>query len=158
MLKRASGREYIKGIMESFMPEGIMTLQYADDILLFSSCGSSEIRNLKIVSMLFEKVSGMRINFNKSECIPINLEADQIHEIAHILYCPMGSLPFRYLGVPMHYEKLNREDLQLVLDKLIKRIAGWRGRLLAYSKRLVLIKTCLASIPVYLLSFMKFPK
>jgi hypothetical protein len=54
--------------------------------------------------------------------------------------------------------KLSREDLQPILDKLIKRIAGWRGKLLDYSSRLELIKTCLASVPVYLLSFLKFPK
>lgn len=30
--------------------------------------------------------------------------------------------------------------------------------MLSYAARLVLIKTCLASIPVYLLSFVKFPK
>jgi hypothetical protein len=37
-------------------------------------------------------------------------------------------------------------------------ISGCRGRLLAYSWRLVLIKSCLASTPVYLLSFFKFSK
>ena len=37
-------------------------------------------------------------------------------------------------------------------------MAGWRGKLLSYSARLTLIKACLASIPVYLLSFFKFPK
>jgi hypothetical protein len=30
--------------------------------------------------------------------------------------------------------------------------------LLAFSSRSVLIKTCLASVPVYLISFIKFPK
>jgi hypothetical protein len=45
-----------------------------------------------------------------------------------------------------------------VLDKLIERISGWRGRLLAYSSRLILIKSRLASIPVYLMSFFKFSK
>jgi hypothetical protein len=29
---------------------------------------------------------------------------------------------------------------------------------LAHSSRLTLVKTCLASVPVYLLSFLKFPK
>jgi hypothetical protein len=71
---------------------------------------------------------------------------------------PLGRLPFRYLEVPLHFEKLKREGLQSILDKLIKRMAGWRGRLLAYSSRLVLIKTYLASIPTYLLFFFKFPK
>jgi hypothetical protein len=52
--------------------------------------------------------------------------------------------------------KLRREDVQPLMDELIKRIAGWRGRLLAYSSRLTLVKTCLAIVPVYLLSFIKF--
>jgi hypothetical protein len=49
--------------------------------------------------MLFEQVSGMRINFHKSEVIPLNLEEDVVHDISHILACPIGALPFRYLGV-----------------------------------------------------------
>jgi hypothetical protein len=31
--------------------------------------------------------------------------------ISHILNCPVGGLPFKYLGVPIHFEKLKREDL-----------------------------------------------
>jgi hypothetical protein len=90
--------------------------------------------------------------------ICMNLEGCASHEIAHILNCPIGSLPFKYLGVPIHFEKLKREDIQPLVDKVVKRIAGWRGRLLAYSSRLVPIKTWLASVPVYLLSFIKFSK
>lgn len=44
------------------------------------------------------------------------------------------------------------------MDKLLKRIAGWRGKLLSLAARALLIKSCLASIPIYLLSFIKFPK
>jgi hypothetical protein len=40
----------------------------------------------------------------------------------------------------------------------MKKIAGWRGRFLSLAARVVLIKSCLASILVYLLSFIKFPK
>jgi hypothetical protein len=100
----------------------------------------------------------MKINFHKSECIPLNLDEDISHNIAHVLSCPMGSLPFRYLGVPFHHDKLRREDLQPVIDKMVKRIAGWMGKFLAYSSRLVLIKSCFPNVPVYLLSFIKFPK
>jgi hypothetical protein len=70
-----------------------------------------------------------------------------------------GSLACQiYLGIPLYFEKLKREDLQPLLDKLIRRIAGWRGRLLAYSSRLTLVTTYLTSILVYFLSFLKFPK
>lgn len=39
---------------------------------------------------------------------------------------------------------------------MLKRIAGWRGKLLSYAARVVLVKACLSSIPIYLL--IKFPK
>jgi hypothetical protein len=116
------------------------------------------LRNLRCVLLLFERVSRMMINFHKSEAIPMNIAVDEAHDITHVLNCPIGVLPFKYLGVPLHFEKLKKEVLQPVLDKCIKRIVGWRGRLLAYSSRLELIMSCLASIPVYLMSFMKFPK
>jgi hypothetical protein len=100
----------------------------------------------------------MRINFHKSEMISMNLEECAAHEVAHILNCPIGSLPYKYMGVPIHFEKLRWEDAQPLVDKLVKHIAGWRSRLLAYNRRLMLIKTCLASVLGYLLSFIKFPK
>jgi hypothetical protein len=84
---------------------GIVALEYADDTLLFSTCDKEAIRNLKCVLMLFEQVSGMRINFHKSEWVPMNLDEDQIHEIAHVVSCPVGSFPIKYLGVLLHFEK-----------------------------------------------------
>jgi hypothetical protein len=45
-----------------------------------------------------------------------------------------------------------------LVDKILKRIAGWRGKLISLAARAVLLKTCLASIHVYILSFLKFPK
>jgi hypothetical protein len=75
-----------------------------------------------------------------------------------IFGCLVGAFLIKYLGVPLHYNKLRREDLQTLIEKIIKRIAGWRGKLLTQAGRLLLIKTCLASIPVYLLSLFKFPR
>jgi hypothetical protein len=66
--------------------------------------------------------------------------------------------PIKYLGVPLHYEKLKREGVQSLVDKIIKRIADWRGELLSYVVRVVLIKTCLTSIPFYFLSFIMLSK
>jgi hypothetical protein len=71
---------------------------------------------------------------------------------------PVGNFPIKYLGIPLHYQKLRREDLQPLIDKIIKMIAGWRGKLLTRAGRIILIQTCLASIPIYLLSFFKFPQ
>lgn len=90
--------------------------------------------------------------------MPINLDDSETHNIAHIFCCLVGSIPIKYLGIPLHFEKLRREDIQPLVDKILRKIANWKGKLLSYAARIVLIKTCLASIPVYLLSFIKFPK
>jgi hypothetical protein len=58
----------------------------------------------------------------------------------------------------VHFHKFRRENLQPLIDKILKRIAGWRGTLLTQAGRLILIKTCIAIIPIYLLSFFKFPR
>jgi hypothetical protein len=90
MLARASDKGLIRGLMRNFRPQEILTLQHADDTLLFASSDDECIRNLKIILMLFEKVSGMRINFHKSELIPLNLDPARDHEIAHLFSCPLG--------------------------------------------------------------------
>lgn len=100
----------------------------------------------------------MRINYHKSKNIPLNLSEEQIHVAAHIFRCPIGSFPIKYLGIPLHFDKLRREDIQPLVDKILRKIASWRGKLLSYAARVTLIRTCLAGIHVYLLSFIKFSK
>jgi hypothetical protein len=44
------------------------------------------------------------------------------------------------------------------VDKVFNRIPGWKGRLLSYGSRSVLLRACLASILIYLMSLIRFPK
>ena len=111
-----------------------------------------------MVISCFEQVSGMKINYSKSELIPMGMEVEEFTPFAGVLGCRIGSFPIKYLGIPLHYNKLRTKDIQPLVDKIMKRMEGWRGKLLSYAGRILLIKTCLASIPVYLLSFFKFPK
>lgn len=100
----------------------------------------------------------MRINYHKSALVPINIDSSELGEFIDIFQCVVGEFPIKYLGVPLHFDKLSRENLQFLIDKILARIAGWRGKLLSYLGKITLIKSCLASIPLYLLSFFKFPK
>jgi hypothetical protein len=77
---------------------------------------------------------------------------------AHIFGCPVGSFPVKYLGIPLHHDKLRREDIQPLVDNILKKVASWRGKLLSHAAKVTLIQSCLTSVPVYLLSFIKFPK
>jgi hypothetical protein len=100
----------------------------------------------------------MRINFHKSEFIPINMDDAEAQPFLDIFQCVMGKFPVKYLGIPLHHDRLRREDLQRLTEIILKRITGWRGKLLSSAAKRILIQACLASIPIYLLSFLKFPK
>jgi hypothetical protein len=56
---------------------------------------------------------------------PINLDEEEAQDFAKIFCCKIGSFPFKYLGVPLHYEKLKREDIQPIVDEVMGRIPGW---------------------------------
>lgn len=140
------------------IPGGVVSLQYAYDTLLFLSHNTRQAYHLKWLLVYFEKISGVKINYHKSDLTPINLEEDESHFYAQIFCCKIGQFPFTYLGVPLHYEKLRREDIQPIVDKIMRRIASWKGKLLSYGARLTLLRICLASIPIYLMSIVKFPK
>jgi hypothetical protein len=158
MLIKAARKGRITGFMSSLYPEGVLNLQYADDTLLFLKHDNTRASILKWIMVCFEQLSGMKISYNKSDLVPMNLDEDETMGYAKIFYCKVGSFPFKYLGVPLHYEKLRRKDIQPVVDKVLNRIPGWKGRLLFYGARLVLLRACLASIPIYLMSLIRFPK
>ena len=56
--------------------------------------------------MWYEQLFGMRINFHKSEFVPMNLDLDCVHEVFHLFDYRVGSIPMKYVGVPLHYAKL----------------------------------------------------
>jgi hypothetical protein len=158
LLIKAARKEYIVGLMDSLYPEGIISLQYADDTLLFLKHDYQVAWHLTWLLVCFEKRSGMKINYNKNDLVPINLDEEETKMYARIFCCKLGSFPFKYPGVPLHHEKLRREDTQPVVDSILNRIPRWQGRLMSYGARLELLKTCLASIPIYLMSIIRFPK
>jgi hypothetical protein len=100
----------------------------------------------------------MIINYHKSELIPINVEVEECSSFFETFGCVLGSFPIKYLGIPLHYDKLKREDLQPLIDSILGRLSGWRGKLLSSAAKSELVRSVLANIPIYLLSFFKFPK
>lgn len=93
MLDKAARNGRIAGVLQNLREGGIMSLQYADDTVLFSSANLDHLMNLKHVIMWFEQISGMRVNFHKSELITLNVSEEEIQIAASIFNCPIGSFP-----------------------------------------------------------------
>jgi hypothetical protein len=55
---------------------GIINLQYADDTLLFLENNLEKASNLKWLLVCFEQMSGMKINYDKSDLLIVGLEEE----------------------------------------------------------------------------------
>ena len=66
--------------------------------------------------------------------------------------------PFRYLGIPMHYRKLNNKDWEIIEERIEKKLSSWKEKYLSVRGRLVLINSVLSNLPMFMLSFFEIPK
>lgn len=158
LLMKGSAKGLLRGMCSQLCLGCIISLQYTDDTLLLLQNDEKIALNFKWISTLFDFLSVMRINYHKSELIPIGMDEADSKPFLDIFQCTIGASPIKYLGIPLHHDKLTRVDIQPLIDKFLIRISRWRGKLLSQGGRLLLVKACLASIPIYLLSFFKFPK
>jgi hypothetical protein len=111
LIKIAKMDGQIDGVVPHLVDEGLLILQYADNNILFLEHDLEKAKkNLKLLLCAFEKLSGLKINFHKSEIFCFG-EAKEVQEqYCHIFDCPNGSYPFRYLGIHMHYKKNSNND------------------------------------------------
>jgi len=57
---------------DNIIPGGVIILQYADDTIMCLKDNMDMARNLKLLLYLYEMMSGLKINFNKSEVLLIH--------------------------------------------------------------------------------------
>ncbi|XP_058727023.1 uncharacterized protein LOC131598440 [Vicia villosa] len=132
-------------------------LQYADDTMIISEKRWSNIRTLKAILLLFETMSGLKVNFQKSSITGINVSQDWIIEAANILHCKVGAVPFTYLGLPIGANPNRKDTWKQVINTVRSRLSRWKNKNLSIGGRVVLLKFVLSAVPVYYLSFFKAP-
>jgi hypothetical protein len=73
MLDRASENDNLMGVIPHLVDGGLTHLQYTDDTMLFIQPTQQNITTLKFLLFCFEEVSGMKINYNKSEVFTMGI-------------------------------------------------------------------------------------
>ena len=86
---------------------------------------------------------------NKTEIFPIRCTEDMISNAFIDFPGKVSSFPGKYLGLPLHTRKLRRVDVQPLLDKIGKRLPGWKGKMLSTAGRETLVKSVITSQPIY---------
>ena len=67
LIARAKDDGQVEGVIPHLIENRLSILQYADDTILFLSHDLAKPTNLKLLLCLFEQLSGLKINFHKSE-------------------------------------------------------------------------------------------
>jgi hypothetical protein len=100
----------------------------------------------------------LKLNFHKSEIFFFGNAKEEEKKYRCIFGCEVGSLPFKYLGIPSQYRKLQNIDREPEEHRFEQKIALWLGKLLSYGHNLILINFVLTSLPMFLLSFFQIPE
>jgi hypothetical protein len=99
---------------------GVSILQYTDDTIIFMENNLERAKNMKLLLCAFEQLSGVKINFHKSEVFCYG-EAKEIEDhYTNLFGCGLGQCPFRYLGIPMHHKKISNTDWKVIEGKFKK--------------------------------------
>jgi hypothetical protein len=67
LINRAKADGQIRGVLPHLVDDGLSILQYADDTIIFIDHDLEQAKNLKLLFCMFEQLSGLKINFHKSE-------------------------------------------------------------------------------------------
>src|SRR3954470_21478109 len=91
ILEKAKISGHISGVVGHLIPSGGVThLQYADDTMIMVEGSDLDIANLKFLLLCFEAMSGLKINFDKSEVVVLGYSAEDRRRIV-LEICPRGN-------------------------------------------------------------------
>ena len=136
----------------------ISILQYADDTIFFCEASMQNLKVLKAILRSFEMVSGLKINYAKSQFGAIRKSAQWLNEAALYLNCGLLAVPFTYLGIPIKANPKSYVTWEPIVKKCESRLAKWKQKPLSFGSRVTLIKSTLNKIPIYFISFFRIPK
>lgn len=136
----------------------LVHLSFADGMMLF--CKGDVVSPLILKGYVdqFANTSGLHVNLHKSRVFFCGVNEHLKGILLNQLGFSEGSLPIKYLGLPLIVSKLTVIDCGPILDRMRSKISSGSARLLSYAGRLVLIKSVLFHYQVYWSNAFLLPK
>ena len=153
LINRAKADGQIRGVIPHLLDDSLSILQYADDTIIFLDHDLEQVKNLKLLLCAFEQLSGLKINFHKSEFFCYGAAKEMEESYTDLFGCNVGEYPFRYLGIPMHHRQLLNSEWRKVEKRFQKKLSCWKAKYLSYGGRLVLLNSVLSSLSMFMMFF-----
>ncbi|GKD74639.1 hypothetical protein Tco_1332921 [Tanacetum coccineum] len=136
----------------------LVNLCFADDLMIFCNGDPLSVGLIKEGLNEFSEISGLFPNLNKSTLFFGSLKDTEKEQIMNIMQFKEGTLPSKYLGVPLVTKRLGVKECKVMIDKIKSRTEDWKNKYLSYAGRHLLIATVLESMSVYWASVFRLPK
>ncbi|GKV09906.1 hypothetical protein SLEP1_g21339 [Rubroshorea leprosula] len=157
LLASAEKKDLFNGMTVGSKGLKISHLQFADDTIIFGEASKRNVKAIKSILRIFEMVSGLKINYNKSKLYGMNIEEEVYQHWAIFLNCKTGKLPMTYLGMPIGASLRSKDTWAELISKIGRKLAGWKNRFLSLGGHIVIINSVLTSLPVFLMSTYLLP-
>ena len=103
LLQSAINHAFREGILQKPIPtaeKDYLVIRYAGDRIVFLPATKEQVEALKKLLLDYAASIGLRLNFQKSTLIPINVTPTEALALADMFGCVVGKMPFTYLGAP----------------------------------------------------------
>jgi hypothetical protein len=77
-------------------------------------------------------MSGLKINYHKSEMVAFGMDREMERGIANMLNCQVGELPMKYLGFPISDKRLGMGTFKDIVGKMRSKLQPWKGENLTW--------------------------
>lgn len=146
-----------KGIRASRGPV-ISHFLFADNIVLFCEASVQQAKLMERLLSKFCSYSGQKISTAKSKLfVSPNTPRHIARSLRRKFRIPLSSNLVKYLGLPILHGIVRVKTFSFVVEKVQKRLCGWKSRVLSKAAKLLLIQTTTFTIPYYSMKIMKFP-
>lgn len=105
--------------------------------------------------MCFKVVSDLKVNFFKSAKVGIFVEGQILQDFVIIMCCKVISLPTSYLGLSFCIGSVPLTMWNTIVERVEQRLTSWKAKYLSFGRRITLIKSVLANLPIYFMSIFK---
>jgi hypothetical protein len=115
-----------------------------------------QVRYVKCTLLCFKAASGLMVNLEKSEMVQIG-QVSNLTNLVAMLEGKISNVPMKYLGMPLGARFKSKLIWDPILEKLGRKLAGWKHLYLSKGGRLTLLKSMLSGLPLYYLSLYPIP-
>ena len=153
MIYQAKQAQMLRRIRITRAAPMVSHLFFADDSIIFSRASEDECSTIINILNTYERATGQKANFEKSSIFfSPNVNENLRSTIWSETHFPTIAFLEKYLGLPTMIGRSKNGAMQSLKDRVLKRVKGWKEKLLSTGGKEVLIKAVAQAIPIYIIS------